>query len=263
VSDGSLYYKPSGEVTVTGLSAGLFGGLFVGFVLAFIYAYLLAYIPFIYLNVLCAVGYAFGLGCVVGWLLKSGKMRNPVVGAFVTVLVSLFSYYVCWAVWLAAMLGRSDVDASALSLATHPGTLLGLILLVNEHGAWSIAKSPVTGILLWVIWGIEALIVLVGPPFIAWGVLTSEPFCEFCGEWCDEDKSLVSLAEAEQASLRSTFESKQFERLKAVEKIRREGRRRGGLVQARPTPLQELRQDEHADRQVREDNLRLEGQLEG
>src|SRR4051812_23425629 len=170
VSDGNLYYKPSGEVTVAGLSAGLFGGLFVGFVLAFIYAYLLAYIPFIYLNVLCAVGYAFGLGCVVGWLLKSGKMRNPLVGAFVTVLVSLFSYYVCWAVWLAAMLGRSDVDASALSLALHPGTLLGLILLVNEHGAWRIAKSPVTGIFLWVIWGIEAVIVLVGPPFIAWGV---------------------------------------------------------------------------------------------
>jgi hypothetical protein len=223
-SDGSLYYKPSGEVTVAGLSAGLFGGLFVGFVLAFIYAYLLAYIPFIYLNVICTVGYTFALGCVVGWLLKSGKMRNPVVGVFVTTVVSLFAYYVCWAVWLAAMLARGDVDASAFSLATQPGTLLGLILLVNEHGAWSIGKSPVTGIILWVIWGVEGLIVLVGPPIIARGVLTSEPFCEFCGEWCDEDKGLVSLAQAEQASLRRTFESKEFERLKSV------GAKDGGAV---------------------------------
>src|SRR4051812_9016157 len=76
----ALYYKHSGEVTVTGLAAGLFGGLFVGFVLAFIYAYLIAYIPFIYLNILCTLGYVFALGCVVGLLLKSGKMRNPVAG---------------------------------------------------------------------------------------------------------------------------------------------------------------------------------------
>jgi hypothetical protein len=201
---------------VAGLGAGLFGGLFVASVLAFIYAYLLAYIPFIYLNVLCTVGYMFALGCVVGWLLKSGKMRNPVVGVFVTTVVSLFAYYVCWAVWLSAMLGRAKVDASAFSLAVHPTVLLNIILSVNEHGAWSISKTPVTGIFLWVIWGAEALIVLIGPPVLAWGVLTSEPFCEFCGEWCDEDKGLVSLAQSEQVGLRRTFESKEFERLKAV-----------------------------------------------
>ena len=211
-----LYYKPSGEVTVTGLAAGLFGGLLVGFVLAFVYSYLLAYIPFIYLNILCTLGYMFALGCVVGWLLKSGKMRNPVVGVFVAAMVALVSYYFCWAVWLSAMLGRSDVDASAFALAIQPAVMLDLILRINEHGAWSIGKSPVTGVFLWVIWGVEALIVLVGPPVLAWGVLMSEPFCEFCGEWCDEDKSLVSLAQREGASLRGVFESKEFERLKSV-----------------------------------------------
>ena len=213
---GNLYYKHSGEVTVTGLAAGLFGGLFVGFVLSFIYAYLLAYIPFIYLNVLCTLGYMFALGFVVGWLLKSGKMRNPVVGAFIALIVSLASYYVCWAVWLSAMLGRGDVDVSAFSLALQPGMVLRLILSINEHGAWTIGKSPVTGVILWVVWFVEGSIVLVGPPVITWGVLTSEPFCEHCGEWCDEDKSLVSLAQSEQASLRRTFEAKEFERLKSV-----------------------------------------------
>jgi hypothetical protein len=217
-SDG-LYYKPSGEVTVAGLCAGLFGGLLVALVLAFVYSYLIAYIPFVYVNALCTAGYACALGFVVGWLLKSGKMRNPAVGLFVTIIVSLAAYYFSWAVWLSAMLGRGDYDVSAFTLASQPSTLLDVILRVNEHGAWSIGrggKNPVTGVFLWIVWGVEALIVLVVPPVLAWGVLNSEPFCEFCGEWCEEDQGLVSLGQAEPAGLKQVFESKQFERLKSV-----------------------------------------------
>jgi hypothetical protein len=116
------------------------------------------------------------------------------------------------------MLARSDVEVSALALATHPGALLDLILRVNEKGAWTLGRSgaPVTGVFLWVVWGVEALAVLIGPPLIAWGVLSSEPFCEHCGEWCDEDHGLVSLAQSEPEGLKRVFESKEFERLKSV-----------------------------------------------
>jgi hypothetical protein len=213
-----LYYKSSGEVTVAGLAAGLLGGLLVGVVLAFVYSYLIAYIPFVYVNFLCTTGYVCGLGFTVGWLLKSGKMRNPAVGVFVTVIVSLACYYVCWAVWLSAMLGRGDYDVSAFTLASNPAAVLRLILSVNEHGAWSIghSKTPVTGIFLWVVWAVEGAAVLIGPSAIVRGVLNSEPFCEFCGEWCEEDRGLVSLGQAEPAGLKQVFESKQFERLKSV-----------------------------------------------
>ena len=216
-SDG-LYYKPSSEVTVAGLAAGVLGGLLVGLVLAFVYSYLIAYIPFVYVNFLCTAGYVCGLGFTVGWLLRSGKMRNPAVGVIATAVVSLACYYVCWAVWLSAMLGRGDYDVSAFTLASNPSALVNLILSVNEHGAWSIghSKTPVTGILLWIVWAVEGAAVLVGPPAIVWSVLTSEPFCEFCGEWCEEDQGLVSLGQAEPAGLKQVFESKQFERLKSV-----------------------------------------------
>ena len=214
-----LYYKPSGEVTVAGLAAGLFGGLLVGFVLAFVYSYLIAYSPLVYVNILAIVGYACAVGFIVGWLLKSGKMRNPAVGVFVTLIVALAAYYFSWAVRLSAMLNRGDYDVSAFTLASRPSTLLNVILSVNEHGAWSIgrdSKTPVTGVFLWTVWAVEALIVLVVPPVLAWGVMNSEPFCEFCDEWCEEDKGLVSLARAEPAGLRQVFQSKQFERLKSV-----------------------------------------------
>lgn len=216
---GGLYYKSSGEVTVAGLGAGLLGGLLVGLVLAFVYSYLIAYSPFVYVNLLATIGYACALGFVVGWLLKSGKMRNPAVGVCATVIVALAAYYFSWAVWLSAMLGRGDYDVSAFTLASQPSTMLEVILRVNEQGAWSIGrggKNPVTGVFLWIVWAIEAAIVLAVPPVLAWGVMNSEPFCEFCGEWCEEDRGLVSLAQAEPAGLRQVFESKQFERLKSV-----------------------------------------------
>lgn len=215
---GGLYYKPSGEVTLAGLGAGIFGGLIVGLVLAFVYTYLIVYIPFVYINFLCTAGYVCGLGFVIGWLLRSGKMRNPVVGVFAAAVVSLICYYICWAVWFSAMLGRGDYDVSAFTLASNPSAMLALILRFNEHGAWSMGsgKTPVTGIFLWIVWAVEGLAVLVGPPAIVWSVLTSEPFCEYCGEWCEEDRGLVSLAQAEPAGLKQAFESKQFERLKSV-----------------------------------------------
>lgn len=217
-SDG-LYYKPSGEVTVAGLGAGLLGGLLVASVLAFVYSYLITHSPLVYVNVLATVGYACAVGFILGWLLKSGKMRNPAVGVFVTIIVALAAYYFSWAVWLSVLLGRGNYDVPAFTLASRPSALLELILRVNEQGAWSIgrdSKTPVTGVFLWIVWAAEASIVLIAPPVLAWGVQNSEPFCEFCGEWCEEDKGLVSLAQAEPAGLRQVFESKQFERLKSV-----------------------------------------------
>lgn len=214
-----LYYKSSGEVTVAGLGAGLLGGLLVALGLSFAYSYLISYSPSVYLNLLATAGHACALGFVVGWLLKSGKMRSPAVGVFVTVIVALAAYYFSWAVWLSVLLGRGDYDVSAVTLASRPGALLDLIMSVNENGAWTIgrgSKNPVTGVSLWIVWGVEALTVLVVPPVLAWRAMNSDPFCEFCGEWCEEDRGLVSLAQAEPAGLKQVFESKQFERLKSV-----------------------------------------------
>lgn len=218
VSADGLYYKPSGEVTVAGLAAGLLGGLLVGLVLTVAYAYLLIYVPFVYAHILCTVVYAAALGAVVGCLLKAGKMRNHAVGVFVAAAVAFLSYYFCWAVWLSAVLARADVDVSVLTLASRPALLLDVILKLNETGAWSIGRGgiPVTGLFLWVVWGAEALTVLVAPTVMVRAALTSEPFCEHCDEWCYEDKGLVTLLSAGRDELRRRLEAKDFEYLKTV-----------------------------------------------
>ena len=212
---GGLYYKPSGEVTVAGLAAGLLGGLALGVALAFAYSYIISYVPFIYLNFLCTAGYTAALGASVGFLMKWGKMRNTAVCVFSAMAVTLASFYVSWAVWLAVTISGNEFSVSSLTLMQHPLVLWDVILRINETGAWSIGRSklPVTGVFLWVVWAAEALVILIGSPLMAWSVFTSDPFCESCQTWCEEDKSLVPLNAADDGELKRRVEAKDFEYL--------------------------------------------------
>ena len=219
-----VYYRPSGEVTVAGLAAGLGGGLFAAVVLGLVYAYLMRYSPLVYLNLLCVAGYAFVLGAASGHLLKLGKMRNPAVGMCVALFVTLASYYVSWAVWLSIIVSGDKFSISPWEMASHPFGLWGVLQVVNEKGAWSIGHGyassknheAVSGVLLWVYWTAEALTVLVGSMATAWYALTTDPFCEPCNVWCEEEKDLASVHAAAPEELRRRFEAKDFAYLKTV-----------------------------------------------
>jgi hypothetical protein len=222
---GAVYYKPSGEVTLAGLASGVGGGLVAAVALGFAYAYLITYIPLIYLNILCVIGYALALGAASAALVRWGKMRNPAVGMCVALFVTLASYYVSWAVWLSIIVSNDEFSISSWTLAQNPLGLWGVLQLVNEKGAWSIGHGygsssknnhAVSGVLLWVFWAAEALTVLIGSAFAAWVGLTSDPFCESCQTWCDEEKDLVSIQPADSDELKRRFEAKDFQYLKAV-----------------------------------------------
>ena len=221
---GGAYYRPSGEVTVAGLAAGLGGGLVAAVALGFAYAYLNTYVPIIYLNLLCVLGYAVALGAAAAALVRWGKMRNPAVGMFVALFVTLVSYYVSWAVWLSLTVSSDEFSISPWQLAQHPLGLWGVLQLVNEKGAWSIGSgygasknhNPVSGVMLWVVWAAEALTVVLGSALTAWRGLTCDPFCEPCQKWCEEEKDVVSIGAADSDELRRRFEAKDFQYMKAV-----------------------------------------------
>jgi hypothetical protein len=218
---GDAYYRLSGEVTVAGLAAGLGGGLAAGMVLSFVYSYLIRFIPFVYLNVFCAIGYTILVGCATGTLLRMGKMRNTAVGVFVGIVVAFASYYFCWAIWLSIIASGNEYSISSFTLAQHPLGLWELMQAVNEKGAWSIGLGlrvggTVSGTALWIVWGLEALMVLVGAPFGTWMTMTMDPFCEACQKWCAEEKDVLSIRPAEASELTRRFEAKDFMFLKEV-----------------------------------------------
>ena len=214
----AVYYEPSGEVTAVGLAAGVGGGLAAGAAFAFAYSYLITYIPLVYLNLLCVLGYAAGLGALVGHLTKLGKMRNNAVGLIIAVVVSVASYYLSWAVWLSIMISRSDASVPVLEIAQNPSAAWSVIEAINERGAWTLGRTrtPVSGGMLWFVWGVEALVILVGSPVMAMSVLTDTPFCEPCQTWCDEERGLAWIGAADSGEMKQRCEAKDFPYLRAV-----------------------------------------------
>jgi len=214
----AVYYEPSGEVTAAGLAAGVGGGLAAGVVLAFAYAYLIRYVPIVQINALCVVGYAAGLGAVVGLMTKLGKMRNNAVGLIIAVVVSAASYYFSWAVWLSILLSGGAESVSSISVALHPSAAWEVLQSINETGTWSLGRSraPFSGTALWFVWAVEALTVLVVSPLVAWKLQTAAPFCEPCQTWCEEQRAVASLGPAHPEDVRQRCEAKDFPYLQAV-----------------------------------------------
>lgn len=218
---GGAYYRESGKVTGPGLAAGIGGGLAVAVALAFAYSYLNYYSPLLILNIASAAGYAAALGACVAALFTWGKTRNSTVGMFVATVVTLASYYLCWAVWLSVVPG-GNTGGSSWALAADPLGLWQVLLAVNERGVWAIGRSssengePISGVGLWLCWGAEAVIVLAGAPWVAWKVLTADPFCESCLTWCAEERGVALIRPAESGELRRRFEAKDFLYMKTV-----------------------------------------------
>lgn len=219
---GGAYYSESGKVTGAGLAAGIGGGLAAAVALAFAYSYLNFYSPLLILNLIGAAGYAAALGASVAALFRWGKTRNSAVGMFVVTVVALASYYLCWAVWLSVVPG-GNTGGSPWALAADPLGLWEVLRAVNVRGVWAIGghgrsgnREAVSGLLLWLCWGGEALVVLAGAPWMAWQVLTARPFCESCQTWCAEERGVALIRPAESDELRRRFEAKDFLYMKTV-----------------------------------------------
>lgn len=202
------YYAESGRFSVRGVVLGLLVGAAVGSVLAFVYAFAVLYIPLVYIRFILT----FGFGAVAGLFaaalpLRLGKMRNGRVRLVATLLVLLVAWYASWVVWVWALLRRADVTGvSLLTLALQPDVLWQAVLRVNEVGAWRIRSLTPTGIVLWGIWAIEAVII-VGLGTLLGALGAAEPFCEHCESWC-EKAEIARLKAADKGELKRNLEAK-------------------------------------------------------
>ena len=203
-----LYYRHSGEFTASGVILSLFAGLLATLALGGLYAYIILYCPFVYINFFATLFY----GCAVGFLgvilLKRQKVRNTQVAITVGLVLGLAAIYAEWVVWMFGFLGRAEVERELLGLAVSPATLWALILEVNKVGAWEIKGSSPTGWVLWLVWGIEAAMIVGASIVAAMSVMDGEPYCESCGTWCTEESNVAEVQACEPAVLKQRVESK-------------------------------------------------------
>jgi hypothetical protein len=204
----ATYYRHSGRFSVPGAVLGLAGGAATGAILALVYAYALAYIPIVgYVTFILSLGFGGIVGFVTGRLLRSAHVRNTAVTLTISAVVALVAFYVSWVSWIAAVAGRADADLPIAEILFRPDLVWELVKGINEVGAWSLKSWTPTGTVLWVLWTLEAGLIVV-PIFVMTSVLVgSLPYCESCGKWCEESEGVLHVAYAEPAELRQRLET--------------------------------------------------------
>ncbi len=177
----ATHYQHSGKAPAAGILITLTGGLIAGVVLGLIYGFLIYWSPFVYINAFVTFGFGVAIAGVVGALGVAGKIRNVAILSAIALVVSLVGYYVHWAVWVARFTATDIV-----SVATSPGPLWEVVVSVNALGPWSIFGWTPAGVALWIIWGIEAFVIVGFGTMSARGWIDL-PFCERTGQWTTEE----------------------------------------------------------------------------
>ena len=205
------YYTHSGRAPKKGLALGIVGGGLVASLLAAIYAYFDAIMPFIYLNMMAALIVGGAAGIVTGKLLVRGCVRNKLTAAIAGAVVGFIALYVAWAAWPEALLeNRAGANMGFLHLLSNPPALWSTITMINRQGAWRFGSTTPTGLILWIAWVSEAVIIIVPALLLARGFVASEPFCERCERWCIEEPRVLEQHGADATELKRRLESKDF-----------------------------------------------------
>src|SRR3954470_20084784 len=107
---GDGFYKHSGRITPLGLVLGIIAGAITAIIAGIIYAYADLYIPLIYLNVLLCICFGVAVGAAAAAAMHAGKVRNIPVALLIVTLVTALAYYLCWVVWMSAVIDRYGGD---------------------------------------------------------------------------------------------------------------------------------------------------------
>lgn len=204
------FYSHSGKVPTLGLVSAIAIGAVVASLLAFVYAYFDAIMPFVYLNIVALVTLGTVSGMVTGKLLVRGLVRNNVAATLAGLAVGFVALYVAWAAWPHALFDRFQWDIRFAHLLTSPASLWSTIVAINNSGAWKLKNSTPTGLVLWVTWTAEALMILGVTTINARSSVAREPFCESCQHWCAFEKRVLETHGYDPDEMKKHLEAKDF-----------------------------------------------------
>lgn len=157
-------------------------------ILAYVYANLTWFMPIIYVNFLLTMVLGVAVSYIVEFVLWFGKCRSSRHALMIAIFAGLFTVYFQWAVWLQIVSsleqGYTSGEKYELIIAyfINPATMLELMKLISDTGVWEIAGTTISGAILWLIWAIEAGII-IALIITRTRKFVHEPFCETSNKW--------------------------------------------------------------------------------
>lgn len=200
-------YKHSGRLG-TGLFLLPIVGLLAAVLLSAAYAYAVVYTPIAgYVSLLFVGGLAFGLGWTIAKTGHIAKCRNTgflAISGFVAGLIALYS---SWAVFIFALFSKEapELAASLDAYYLNPNFTWFWVRTISEDGWFSMFGGPIKGTTLWVMWGIEAAIIVIGTVLFSMMNMDEKVFCEDCNQWCDSHDGPAVLEIPQDATVLETL----------------------------------------------------------
>jgi hypothetical protein len=179
-------YRHSGKFGLHGLALAVIVPIAAGFPLGFVYATLIKWIPFIYLNVFITAGYGFLFGFLAGWAMKFGKVRNNPLAALCGAVSGIIGLYFGWN-------GHIHAYFESAPAFCMPGEVLNGMKYLYEHGSWTLKGETITGVVLGIVWVVEALIIVGISILTPYAMISGTPFCERNECWLDEEKKISTM----------------------------------------------------------------------
>jgi hypothetical protein len=192
-------YQPSGRFNPISISVmvALGGALGIGaaFVVHLIWQATWFYLIFIFP---AGIGIAAGIGLRIG--VKVGKCRSMPIGVLAGLVIGFVSY-----------MSMHYFDSVSLGA---PDMISYLDAVARE--GYTIFFIPVSGVLAWVLWIFELGVVVYFTVSIAGGS-SAEPYCEECGQWCEERDLFTSSTASTQDMITAISDGK-VDRLRDLRK---------------------------------------------
>lgn len=160
---------------------------------AFVYAWIDVYSPIAgYVSILFVWGLAMGASLPVAFAGRLLRIRSTNQMRVAGALTGLLTLYFAWVFFAWVFIRREATDPpSAWFWMQTPAALWDFAQIVGREGWYKLNGIAISGIVLWILWAMEAVIV-VGAGFVmAPTGIAGEGFCEDCDTWMTEKQHVV------------------------------------------------------------------------
>ena len=178
-------YKHSENISFLGFFIALGLGTILAILVSFIYNLLIVVIPIVYINFFITLGFGLLLAYGVNFFSRLGKVRNKKQEIIIASIVGFIGFYFQWIAYFVFLInGEHSFIAykDSINLFYNIKLFIDLITELNQSGYWEIFGVLLKGFPLWIIWGIEAGLI-IGIPIIAAINHPIIPFSETYNKW--------------------------------------------------------------------------------
>lgn len=196
-------YTPQGYASPAAILITTAIGLLASLILPLLYIVLSRLIPNIWFIAIIAFLLGLGLGFFIDLGIKIGKIRNKRVAIIIAVFCGIFAFYVQWVFFDTIVYSNKgftfyleSADFKILLsdfffLFTHPNVLFQEIVNLNAIGTFRIESTDtISGLLLWIIWVGEFIVILGGIIFAVLNGQVTKPYSELNDQWMKRRKVL-------------------------------------------------------------------------